>query len=188
LSRLPLHYPNLVLFLFSIGLTIILARLGFFQFLVHLPSLGYLGAFISGLLLPFTFAAPLATAGFFYLGALDNFWLVALLGGLGALLSDLLIFSFFQGGLFRELEAIWHNHGRRLLNKDYFVKLFHTKPFYFISLFTAALIILSPFPDELGIAILAYYRVRPARFVPLSFLLNSLGIWLVVGIGYMAFH
>jgi len=118
LFRLPLHYPNLVLFLFSIGLTIILARLGFFQFLVHLPSLGYLGAFISGLLLPFTFAAPLATAGFFYLGALDNFWLVALL----------------------------------------------------------------------GIAILAYYRVRPVRFVSLSFLLNSLGIWLVVGIGYMAFH
>lgn len=182
-------YPNLTLFGFSILAAVVLAWLGIFERIFSgLGELGYLGAFIAGVILPFTFAAPMATVSFFYLGEFYNPVAVALWGGLGAVLADLLIFYFFKGGFFKELEVIWGKHGQ--LNHPrrhaFLVGLFHTKLFHFISLFTAGLLILSPFPDEIGIAVFTYYKLPIKKLVPLSFLLNSIGIWIIVGAGYLA--
>ena len=188
---MKLKYPNLTFFGLSILAAVVLVWLGFFEkFFSGLGELGYFGAFIAGAIMPFTFAAPMATVSFFYLGEFYNPVGVALWGGLGAVVADLLIFSFFKGGIFKELEEIWQEHSRHNhpWRHAFLVGLFHTKLFHFISLFTAGLLILSPFPDEIGIAVFAYYKLPLKKLVPLSFLMNSIGIWIIVGVGYLAAH
>ncbi len=186
---MKLKYPSLTFFGLSILVSIILVWLGVFkEFFSGLGELGYLGAFIAGAIMPFTFTAPMATVSFFYLGEFYNPVAVALWGGLGAVVGDLLIFSFFKGGIFKELEEIWQNHRHHdhPWRHAFLVGLFQTKIFHFVSLFTAGLLILSPFPDEIGIAVFAYYKLPLKKLAPFSFLLNSIGIWIIVGIGYLA--
>ncbi len=44
-------------------------------------------------------------------------------------------------------------------------------------------IIASPFPDEIGIALLGITNLDIKKFLPISFILNSFGILALVGLG-----
>lgn len=184
-----IKYPNIVLFALSAIAAVILSWIGVFEYLTHVGDLGYVGAFIAGLLWPFTFVTPIATAGFFYLGQVNNLWGVIAIGSMGALFSDLFIWKFFKGGIFDEFEKIWQvyeNHHRRRFtrqHKPHLIQLFHARPFHFISLFIGVAVLFSPLPDEVGLEMLAYYKLSPARLVPLSLASSVTAIWLVTGAG-----
>jgi len=45
---------------------------------------------------------------------------------------------------------------------------------------TGAVIIASPFPDELGVTLLGLSRVRNIHFLVVTYLLNTIGIFLIV--------
>ena len=186
-----IKYPNITLFIASLALALVLSKVGVFETLEGLGRLGYLGAFVSGLIFPFTFATPLAAAGFFYLGQAINIWTLIAIGSAGALVSDLLIFKFFKGGIFTELEDIWgkyENYEKRRhhfshVHRPHLIQLFHTRPFHFLSLFFAVLVLFSPLPDEIGLEMLAYYHLKPQRLIILSFGSSAVFIWLAVNAG-----
>lgn len=189
---LRLKYPNIILFLSSITIAVILSWVGVFEYLSHLKNFGYAGAFISGLLWPFTFATPLATASFFYLGQTLNIWNIIILGSVGALFSDLFIWKFFKGGIFAELERIWQiyesHHRRRFTrqHKPHLIELFHSRPFHFISLFTGVILLFSPLPDEIGLEMLSYYKFDSKKLVILSLASSAIAVWLVANAGRLA--
>lgn len=190
--KLRIKYPNLTLFFVSVVLAVILSIMGVFDTLfADLGSLGYVGAFIAGLLFPITFTAPIATAALLYIGAHFDLVSSTLLATFGALIGDLVIFTFVKDRTLTEIEEIrseyriahrTHDHYRR---HKALRDLFHSKPFHALGLFLGGVLILSPFPDELGVAILASYKVDVKKFVPLSFLLNGVGILLILLIGCM---
>ena len=60
-----------------------------------------------------------------------------------------------------------------------FFKIFHRKTFRSVLPFIGGLIIASPLPDELGLTLLGLARMRPSRFLLLSFTFNSIGILLI---------
>ena len=57
--------------------------------------------------------------------------------------------------------------------------LFKLKFFRWLTFLVGGLIIASPFPDELGISLLGFSKMRTSWFIPLSFAFNFVGILLV---------
>jgi uncharacterized membrane protein YdjX (TVP38/TMEM64 family) len=45
-----------------------------------------------------------------------------------------------------------------------------------------ALIIISPFPDEIGIGLMGLSKIKKWQFMLISFALNSLGIFIIVAL------
>ena len=188
--KLRIKYPNITLFISSVTLAIILYYFGVFDMLfADLGSFGYVGAFIAGLLFPITFTAPIATVALFYIGGHYDVTTSAILATFGALVGDLVIFTFIKDGTLSEVHEIRKQYIKDHREHDHYkrhtalLELFHSKPFHALALFIGGLLILSPFPDELGVAILASYKVDIKKFIPLSFILNGIGILIILLMG-----
>ncbi len=190
---MKIKHPNISLFIVSIGITLLLVWFNMFEIVFRgIGGLGYIGGFISGLLWPFTFAAPVSTASFFYLGGFNNSIGIVVSGAIGALISDIAILTFFKNGIFKELEEIWQKHEEhRELSSwyrarhDMLANLFRKRIFHFFGLFVAGITLLLPLPDEAAIALFAYYKLDTKKLIPISTILNGIGIWIVVEIGHI---
>lgn len=166
-------HTNLLLMAFGVLFTVVLTQFpAFHAFLNHLNGLGYIGAFFAGALFVGTFTA---TTGAYILATLTetlNPWELGLVAGLGAVVADVTIFRFVKDGILEELEDVYNElHGRRLSH------IFHIKTFRWTLPVLGALIIASPLPDELGVALMGISKLPTWKFVILSFILNSLGIF-----------
>ncbi|MEI6731974.1 MAG: hypothetical protein WCK90_04830 [archaeon] len=170
------RYPKLtVLLIISIITYVVFSKPIVQGFFTHLGNLSYLGILIGGILFSFGFTTPIAI-GVFLVSNPSNIYLAAIIGGLGAMLSDLFILSVIRATLMDEF---------RLLEKTKIIKeserLFKSKihgkiKLYLLFVF-AGIIIASPLPDELGVGILAgFTRIRVWVMAIISFAFNSLGI------------
>lgn len=158
----------LVLFIFGIALVVVVLIVpGTRVTVFHIAESGPLGLFITGMLYTIGFTAPLATAMVVDAAHVTSPWTLALLGGLGAMVYDALIFVFV----------------RRTTTQPFFRKLrerFFGRPalsWTFAGI--GALVIASPLPDELGSSLLAISNIPQKYFLPLSFVLNGLGIFII---------
>ncbi len=135
----------------------------------------WLGSFIAGLF----FTSMLTTApAIVMLGTLakaDAILPTALFGALGAVVGDIVIFRFVRDRFSEHiLELLKHQHkGKRIR------MIFKMRFFRWLSFFVGGLIIASPLPDELGIGLLGFSRIRMRFFVLLSFVFNFIGILLI---------
>lgn len=138
-------------------------------------SLGYLGAFFTGVFFVSIFTVAPAVVVLFFLADHLNPLGVAFFAGMGAVMGDYLIFRFLRDRVFDELKPLFLNNGGNLL-----VKLSKTPYFGWFLPFLGAVIIASPLPDEIGIGLLGASKLRSWQFIILSFLLNSIGIFVVI--------
>lgn len=158
----------LVLFVFGIALVVfVLLVPGLRSLIFGIAESGPLGAFVTGMLYTSGFTAPLATAMVVDAAQTTSPWTFAILGGLGAMVYDMLIFTFV----------------RRTTSQPFFAKMrqrFLGKPAIAWSLASVgAIIIASPLPDELGSGLLGLSNLPKKYFLPLSFILNGVGIWII---------
>lgn len=136
---------------------------------------GYLGAFATGIFFVSTFTVAPASVVLFHLSQDFNPGLIALCAGAGGVLGDFLIFRFLKDGVFEELKPLFHTYGG-----NHVAALLRTPYFAWFSPVVGAIIIASPFPDEIGIALMGLSRIKIWQFVALSFVLDTLGILAVV--------
>ena len=148
----------------------------FVKDIIHgIGGLGFLGVFIAGIFFVSTFTVAPASIVLFYLAKeLDPFGVVVF-AGFGAMLGDYIIFRFFKDKVFEELKPIFTK-----LGDSYVSKLFSTPYFAWLAPVVGAIIIASPFPDEIGIGLLGVTKLKNWQFLTLSFCLNSLGIFLII--------
>lgn len=176
------HYPKLLLFACSCVASYILVQNGTFESVTHLLNTGgYLSAFFAGLLFSFGFATPFAIGLFIAIAPDVHPLQAALLGGAGALLSDLLLFSFARLSLKDELHRLSLTHLWQrcigMLHRDHF----HPSVRKAVLVLTAGLIIASPLPDEIGVTMLGgATRMNGRAFGVLSYALNTLGILVIL--------
>lgn len=142
-------------------------------------GLGYAGTFVTGILFVYGFTAAPATAIFLILAEHQNIYLASLIGGMGALVGDLFIFSFIRQSFADEI---------RRLSREKIVAYFHPNiPGFFKKYMlpvVAGFIIASPLPDEIGVAMLAASKVMSTKiFSIMSYLLNTAGIMAIYFIG-----
>ena len=141
----------------------------------HLGSYGYLGVFIAGILFAFGFTAPFSV-GFFISLNPANIWIAGIIGGLGALMSDLIIFS--------TIKVSFEDEFKRLRNSKTFVRItrlieksIKEKIRIYLMYVFVGILIASPLPDEAGVTMLAGLTKISAKSLALiSFILNTLGI------------
>ena len=97
------------------------------------------------------------------------------MAGLGGVFGDYLIFRFLKDRVFEEIKPILKKIGKPLVNK-----LIFTPRFSWIVPVLGAIIIASPFPDEIGISLMGLSKIKNWQFVLISFILNSLGILFMI--------
>ncbi|MEK6886787.1 MAG: hypothetical protein AABW88_03065 [Nanoarchaeota archaeon] len=173
-------YPKFILFF----VTIILAYL-FYKKISYGPinnviiNLGYVGSFIAGMLYSFSFGAAFSVALLIVFAKTQNILIAGLIAGIGALLSDLLIFKFIRHSFANEIASLSKERMVWFIGKNLPIiikkKIVHVVGWFIVG---------SPLPDEIGIAMLASSKmVSTKMFMTLSYLLNTAGIFVVLLIG-----
>lgn len=145
----------------------------------HLGNYGYLGVFIAGMLFAFGFTAPFSV-GFFISLNPSNIWIAGIIGGLGALMSDLIIFH--------TIKFSFEDEFKKLRNSKTFVRVIRSierkvneKIRIYLMYVFAGILIASPLPDEVGVTMLVGLTMISAKtLAPISFVLNTLGILILL--------
>lgn len=140
-----------------------------------LQLLGLFGAFLGGMMYVSTFTFSAGVLTLIVLAPSYNIFLMTAVASAGALTSDLLLFKFVSDDLDSEIRDIWNRLGGK-----HIMRVLHIKVFSWVLPIIGAIIVASPFPDELGISLMGLSKMRASLFVPLVFFLNSVGIFLII--------
>ncbi len=166
---------DVALVIFSILIAILLAKTGALRELIATSQeMGFIGSFIAGMLFVSVFTAAPAVVALGELAQSNSMYAVAMIGGLGALVGDLIIFRFVKDRVTGHIHYLV-----RISKSERFFSIFKLKIFRWIIPFVGALIIASPLPDEIGVAMLGLSKMKNSYFISLSFFLNSVGILLI---------
>lgn len=165
---------------FSILLAVILVKTKILsELLVSLNGVEFIGSFIAGLFFTSFFTTAPAIAALLEISQNNSIIETAIFGAFGAVIGDLIIFRFIRDRLSEHvLEVVGHNS---------FIKtaktLFKLRYFRWFTFLLGGFLIASPLPDELGIGLLGFSRMKSKYFIPVSFVFNFIGIVLIGLIG-----
>lgn len=170
------RYKNLTFLFLSLVLALYLFRNEtFHSYLLHLGNLGYIGAFFGGILFVSTFTVATATLILLVLAEGLNPIEIGVIAGAGAVVGDVLIFRFIKDGLASEVKFLYNQ-----VRGHHLTKVFHSNYFSWTFPVIGALLIASPLPDEIGISLMGISKMKFYKFLLLSFVLNSIGIFIVI--------
>lgn len=165
----------------SVALAVLLAKTGAItSLLAAVGDLRFLGAFAAGMFFVSVFTVAPAAAvliGLFQAGPVVE---TALAGAVGGLVGDWILFRFFRDRMAADIAFLLRRAGGRRLPA-----ILHLRSVRWLSPLLGAVIIASPFPDEIGLALMGLAGLRTILFLPLSFGLNFLGI-LALGLAVRA--
>ncbi|HEX7032709.1 MAG TPA: hypothetical protein VF172_06900 [Nitrososphaera sp.] len=184
--RSRIKYPKLLLLVS----TFIIAVVFFSEARTYPPlneflvSLGYPGTFIAGMLYAYGFTSAPATAILLILAAEQDILLAGLVGGLGALVSDLIIYLFVRNTFADEIEKLRlrsaffrqddNKSGRNILKK-------------YLLIAVGGFLIATPLPSEIGITLLASVKnLSTRRFLIVAYFLHTAGIFAILLTGSVA--
>lgn len=140
-----------------------------------LKGFGYASGVLVGFFFVSTFTVAPAAVLLFHLAQELNPMLLALLAGAGSVVGDLVLFKFLKDRVFEELRPFVQSLGGSHLSL-----MLKTPYFAWFAPVLGALIIASPFPDELGISLLGLSKISTVQFMALTYVLNVAGILFIV--------
>lgn len=162
-----------------VGLSLALAWVIVHYNLVHI-ALDYTGDGIlwASLIAGAFFTSVVTTApAIAVLGELSiegNLYAVAFVGAFGAVLGDFIIFTFVRDRISKD--AAFMLRGPRVMRV---LHIFKHRHFRRVLPIIGALIIASPFPDELGLALLGLSKLNNRYFFVIAYVMNAFGIVLI---------
>lgn len=169
-------YKGLTLIFINILLAIFLSRYNFLNDgLLNLRHIPFIGSFAAGIFYVSAFTAALGILMLSDLSTTLHPIEIAIIAGLGGAVGDLVIFRFVKGDLLSEVTPIYNKLGGRHLTR-----LMYHRYFRWGLPIIGAVIIASPFPDELGISLLGISKIKTYQFIVLSFILDAAGVFLLV--------
>lgn len=175
-------YKNLTFLFFSLVLAYVALRNEILHgYLLHLGNFGYIGAFLAGILFVSTFTVATGAIILLVLAETLSPIEIGLIAGLGAVVGDFVIFRFVKDDLVREIKQIYNIFDKR----HHFKKVLHSKYFSWTLPVVGAIIIASPLPDEIGVSLMGISKLKTYQFLLVSFILNAVGIFLVVSASFV---
>lgn len=161
----------------SIILVILLTQNGYVDSTIErFKELGYVGAFIAGIFYVSTFTVVPAAIILYHLAEVLDPIGIAVTAGVGGVIGDYFMFRVLRDHVFDELKPVFMklggNHVSRLLSTPYFG---------WLSPVIGAVIIASPFPDEIGVSLMGISHIRNWQFVLVTLILDILSIFIIVG-------
>lgn len=176
------RYPKLfLLIIFSILSYYIFSSFYVQKLVENLNSLSYLGILIAGIFFSFGFTTPFSV-GYFLTAQPQNIFIAAIIGGFGALLSDLLIFKVIKISFMDEFNQLKKSPAIREINILLSKKpLARFKNYMMYAL--VGFVIASPLPDELGVSMLAgLTKIKMHILAIIGFIMNTIGILILLSI------
>lgn len=158
-----------IFFAFYISKTGIASR-----FIVSLGDLGWLGIITAGMFFTSVFTTAPSIILLSQFAKTTPILVLTLLGGFGAMLGDYIIFKFVRDRIYDDVKYLVS-----FTKPKRFLGIFRTKLFHYFVPFIGAMIIASPFPDEIGIAMLGFSKIKPSHFSVISFIFNAIGIFMI---------
>lgn len=169
-------FQDIVMIIVSVTCALFFVESGLSQkFVASLGSLQLFGVLLAGIFFTSIFTTAPAIALLATLAETTSLPTLVIMGGIGAVLGDYVIFRFVKDRISKDFEYIFSFSRKRRYSA-----ILKTRVFRFFVPFLAAVIIASPFPDEIGVALLGATKIKGNAFFALSFIANGAGI-LVIG-------
>lgn len=166
---------DLGIIVLSIIIAVILAKTGILKdLLTSTQEWEIFGSLLAGIFFVSVFTVAPAAVVLVEIAQSNSILLVAFWGGVGALIGDLLIFRFIKDNLTEDISYLMKG-----TKQGRFIKILHLKFFKWLIPFLGALIVASPLPDEIGLAMMGLSKMKTSLFIPISFSLNFLGILII---------
>ena len=137
-----------------------------------------ISAFVGGLFFTSVFTTVPAIVFLGKLSLVGDPITIAIAGAIGAAIGDLIIFRFIRDHLSADIASLVSSNTRMR-----FSHIFEYRFFRWSMAVLGALIISSPLPDELGLAMMGMTKMRTIVFIPISLVFNGLGI---LAVAYVA--
>jgi hypothetical protein len=169
------EYKHTTGLLLALLIFILLLNTSFMTTLFDVFSrLGYIGAFVAGIMFVSVFTAVPAVALLISFSELNPI-LIALVAALGSMIGDYIILKFIEDKVAYELKPIAFKFGvpqaiKYLQGKRSTLGLVRI---------VGALVIASPLPDEIGIGLLGIGKLNKISFLATCYILNALGIFVI---------
>lgn len=161
----------------SITLAVILVKTGILEdMLVRAQEWRWLGSFLAGIFFVSIFTAAPAAIALVEIFQLNPLFETALFASMGALLGDLVIFRFIKNSVAQDIAYLV-----KKTKQERFTKIFCLKLFGWLVPFMGALVVASPLPDEIGLAMMGIARMKTRLFITVVFVLDFVGL-LIVGL------
>ncbi len=175
-QRKTIFAQDIIIVMLSIALAIALVKTGMLtHFLSSLGEWSWLGSFVAGLFFTSIFTTAPAIVSLGEIMQTHSILQTAFLGAIGSVLGDIIIFRFIRDRCCEHVMAIiGHKAEQRKIRAVLKLKFFR-----WFTFLLGGLIIASPFPDELGISLLGFAKMKISWFIPLSFIFNFLGIVII---------
>ena len=170
------HVKKDILFiLISVLISILISKSGLLsQTLLFSVEVEFIAALVAGVLFTSLFTTPFAVAIFVALAPEIQPLVLIFLGASGALIGDLFLFGLIRHTFAADVDYLLRSRSYRR-----YTALLHRRMFRWLIPFVGALIIASPLPDELGIALMGVANMKVSTLMLISFTMNAFGIALV---------
>jgi membrane protein YqaA with SNARE-associated domain len=172
-------FKEIVIVSFGIGFVLFLLKIGVVgEFLAYLKNFGYWGIFLVGLFFTSVFTASPAALILALMTRSYPIAIVAVLGSLGSMIGDLVIFLFIR-------KTVVDNTDRILQKTEYkkYLSYTHLGFVRWLGAVVGAFVIISPLPDEIALTIMGIFKIRPIYIVLISFVMN---FFVIYGLGLIA--
>ncbi len=169
---------DISIIILSILTAFVIVSLGFVDWMLSVFQSSLLASFIAGIFFTSLLTISPASIVLAELGTRAAPLEVAFFGALGALVGDMLLFYFVKDKISQDIGE--------LLKKGiqhYHLDMLHSKYARWVLPTLGAFIIASPLPDELGIMLLGAAKMKTRYLIPVSFIMNFIGVLLVLAVG-----
>jgi hypothetical protein len=175
-----IKYPKLSLFILSVILVYFLfSSLAYKPLHDALVFIGYFGTFLAGLLYPYALTSAAGTGILLILAKKQNLLLAGVIAGIGALISDIILFLFVTHSFSDEVQKLSKETVVRTVNRW----IPDSIRVYLLATF-AALLIASPLPTEIGILLMTSIKnISFKKFIILICILHLSAIFIILLIG-----
>ncbi|MES3031514.1 MAG: hypothetical protein V4697_03855 [Patescibacteria group bacterium] len=174
-------FHDILMILFGVMIAVIFVKTGVLDFLISsLKGYVIIASFVAGIFFTSAFTLAPASIALVSISQYAPTSTIALWGGLGAMCGDLILFFFIRDRFAEDLmKAMKPAKIKSILHS------FHFGFLKWLSPILGALIIASPLPDEFGITLMGISKVRVAILMPIAFVMNVLGIYLLIQFSHL---
>jgi hypothetical protein len=144
-----------------------------------LMFMGYFGTFLAGLLYPYALTSAAGTGILLILSKEQNLLLAGVIAGIGALISDIILFLFVTHSFSDEVQKLSKETVVRTINRW----IPDSVRVYLLATF-AGLLIASPLPTEIGILLMTSIKsISFKKFISIICILHASAIFIILLIG-----
>ena len=167
---------DIVMISVGIVIAVVLSKVGIMEYVVNSFSDYYIiTSFIAGIFFTSIFTLAPSSVTLVHLSQTAPMSSIVFWGGLGAMFGDLILFLFVKDRFAEDLKKVMKPY-----HMKYFLKSLHFGFMRWLSPIIGALLIASPLPDEFGITLLGMSKVKVTVLMPIAFLMNMLGIYVLI--------